>query len=86
MYSIGSHKDFPFERGMKQKMGVVDMGDYEKDMPKQLKLLTFLKMGKKQDRHLTELPNPGLKDTVNMLGHENENVGAIDIFKIDCEG
>jgi hypothetical protein len=26
----------------------------------------------------------GLKDTVKMLGHEN--VGAIDVFKIDCEG
>jgi hypothetical protein len=97
VYSIGSQGDFSFELGMQREVGVgvceyhiFDMGDYEKDMPKQLENAHYHKWGlKKQDRKSTELPKPGqefygLKDTVKMLGHEN--VGAIDVFKIDCEG
>ena len=100
VYSIGSNGDFQFELGMETKMGVgtceyhiFDMGDYEKDMPKELERGYYHRWGIKAQEEHSGLdhgpPKPGqeyygLKDTIQMLGHET--LDSIDVFKMDCEG
>ena len=83
VYSIGSNGDFQFELGMVTKMGVgtceyhiFDMGDYEKDMPKELERGYYHRWGIKAQEEHSGLdhgpPKPGqeyygLKDTIQML-------------------
>ncbi len=73
---------------------IFDMGDYEKDIPKELENAHYHKWGitaqsegensGKEEKDEYGYSFYGLKDTIKMLGHED--LDAIDIFKIDCEG
>jgi len=95
VYSVGSEGDFNFELGMQETVGVdvceyhiFDMGNYASKMPSELKNAHYHQWGiEKQGVSKSEKQGKrmyGLKDTVKMLGHEN--LDAIDVFKIDCEG
>jgi len=96
VYSIGSNCDFQFEMGMQKAVGVgtceyhtFDMGNYERCTPKELKNAHYHRWGIIEQKESNGAPEPGkqyygLKDTIKLLGHEN--LDAIDVFKIDCEG
>jgi len=91
VYSIGSRGDFSFELSVQEAVGVdtceihiFDPGNYGPEMPKKLHAV-YHRWGLAKDTH-EEKDNVflSLSDTVKKLGHEN--LGMIDIFKIDCDG
>lgn len=94
VYSIGSNGDYTFETGLQRLIGVntcdihvFDMGDYGKDMPKELKA-TYHQWGlhNKSTSAMENSEFKTLKETVRLLGHDQLDSNTIDIFKIDCEG
>jgi hypothetical protein len=70
---------------------IFDMGDYESKVPKDLERAYYHRYGLVKQSQNTDYDVPpegqefyGILDVVKMLGHEN--LEAIDVFKIDCEG
>jgi len=97
IYSVGSCGDFSFEEALQNLLGkdtceihTFDMDDFEDVMPKDMNIhfhkwglaneATSKKENDKKGAHIFKT----LKETVKELGHDD--LPAIDIFKIDCEG
>ncbi len=99
IYSIGSNGHYEFEQGMQDLLGVgtcdihiFDPGNFEARMPAALRdgnHTWYHQWGlAQQNNDKDHKPDPnskwqGLRDIVQLLGHENRD--TIDIFKIDCE-
>jgi len=97
IYSVGSNGDFSFEEALQNILGkdtceihTFDMDDFQDVTPKDMNI-HFHKWGlvheataaeekDKEGAHIFKT----LKETIKELGHDD--LPAIDIFKIDCEG
>jgi len=96
IYSIGSNGDFSFEHGLQNEVSenvcefhIIDPGDFAGMKPSGLKRAHYHRWGLETQRpNAIDPPSPGkgfygLHDTIKLLGHEQ--LGVIDVFKIDCE-
>eukprot|EP00592_Proboscia_alata_P012339 CAMPEP_0194386440 /NCGR_PEP_ID=MMETSP0174-20130528/86372_1 /TAXON_ID=216777 /ORGANISM="Proboscia alata, Strain PI-D3" /LENGTH=300 /DNA_ID=CAMNT_0039175607 /DNA_START=215 /DNA_END=1117 /DNA_ORIENTATION=+ len=96
IYSVGSNGDFSFEEALQSLLGkdsceihTFDMDDYQDNMPIDMNI-HFHKWGLAHEASVVENDKKGtqiyktLKETIKELGHDD--LPAIDIFKIDCEG
>jgi hypothetical protein len=97
IYSVGSCGDFSFEEALQNLLGkdtceihTFDMDDFQDVMPKDMNIhfhkwglaheATSAEENGKKGAHIFKT----LKETIKELGHDD--LPAIDIFKIDCEG
>lgn len=95
IYSVGSNGNFSFELAIQKLLGkttceihTFDFGDWESYMPKDMNI-HYHKWGLAHEAAEKTVENgveifKTLKESIKDLGHDD--LPAIDIFKIDCEG